>query len=386
MSENSVGIITFHFVCNCGAVLQCQALSAVLTKMGYKVQVIDYRPDYHWSQYAVKASLIHEFLAIRVKYGDRRLKDRLHAYYAIPVWIKKNSARERRFRADRLAKFWGYIENYLPLTEKCIDEADLKKVASRFQYFICGSDQIWNRQITNGKFDPAYFLNFVSEGKKIAYAASCGVYPEDGYKEQFKNYLKGLNAVSVRERSIADRIEQDFDIRTSVVLDPALLLEAGEWVQYEDACDNTERPYILVYCLEPTEQFEKTVQFVQMTLEIEIINITPNDTIFSNERSHIKTCAPGEFLYLIHHAEYVVTNSFHATVFSLLYHKRFSCVTHSKTGGRMEDLLKSVGLEDHIVRDGAFTKIVNETAYTIVDKVLDEKRKQSVEYLKNNLQ
>lgn len=381
--KKKVGIITFHFVCNCGAVLQCQAMQHTLEKMGYDVEVIDYRPRYLTDQYAEWSSLKREFRIIRVRYGVDTIKNRMHAYLSIPVWYKKNRKGQRQFRKERLEAFNRYIDKNLNLTKRIEEAGELTPITEKYDAIICGSDQIWNWLITDGSYDQAYFLSFARTGQKaIAYAVSCGVYPDAKHMQEFLKSINRLDAISFREKSVSDMLRMKENISSEVVVDPTLLLGKEMWRLYETEVFDVNEPYLLVYCLEPTEMFTQVVNQVREKLCLRIVNISPSETSFEEEIIHNRKCSPGEFLFLIDNAQFVVSNSFHAVVFSLIFEKKFACVPHSKTGNRMVDILKSVDLFNRIINtDRIEEQIFDNIDYLEIGQKIAQQAEQSMEYL-----
>ena len=206
-----IGILTFHCAHNYGAVLQCYALQETLKKMGHDVEVIDYRPQYLLSPYAV-------FNINRIKSNN-------------PLKIIKRSIRETILLGVRLKRyytFYQFIKNKLSLSSRITKY----NIPESYDVYIMGSDQIWNPKITEG-FDPVYFGNFnFQKGSKkyISYAASMEANELNNQaKNTYKKFLKNFDSISVRENQLAELLQPLSEKNIETVLDPTLLADNQIW-------------------------------------------------------------------------------------------------------------------------------------------------------------
>jgi hypothetical protein len=352
----NAGVITFHSAHNYGASLQTWALQKVLKNMGVEPFVIHYHPNIIDRLYVAPKQ---ETLKKKIKYSlQKKYRNR------VKMQVYKNK------------KYVHFIHNSFKLLGdfKTYEELECAKLG--LDAYITGSDQVWNSDHTDG-FDPAYLLDFAESGaKKISYAASVGreyILPQ--YREQFSNSLKSYTSISVREASARPAIEALTDKPVVVVLDPTLLLSRQDYEELKKPglfCDR----YILVYMMETNNGLVKFANKLSIALGLPIIQRKP-PTVFRNELGSYYTDTAAEFLSEIENAEYVLTNSFHATVFSLIYEKPFISMLHTSTGARTSDLLKSVGLESHIVyRTEDFHDIHQ---FDIEDKIALQKRIQELQ-------
>lgn len=324
----NVGVITFHNAHNYGASLQTWALQKVLKNLGTNPCVIHYHPDIIDRLYVAPKQ---DTLKKKIKY------------------LAKKKYRERvKMQVDKNKKYVNFIQNNFKLLGDFKTYEELKVAKLGLDAYITGSDQVWNSDHTDG-FDPAYLLDFAQPGaKKISYAASVGreyILPQ--YREQFSESLKTYTSISVREASARPAIEALTDKPVEVVLDPTLLLDRKDYEELKKPGLFQGR-YILVYMMETNSDLVKFANKLSVAIGIPIIQRKP-PTVFRNELGSYYTDTAAEFLSEIENAEYVLTNSFHATVFSLIYEKPFISMLHTSTGARTSDLLKSVGLETHIV-------------------------------------
>ena len=226
------------------------------------------------------------------------------------------------------------------------NEKIFNKNWSSFDIAIVGSDQIWHKWGDDKLELPFYYLEFMPIEKRAAYAASFGFeeFPEKD-REQHKNGLRNMRYISCRELSGCKLVSEAIGRNVPHVLDPTLLLSATDWRKIEDQASEFARSwknYAFVYFLgEQTVEYKKKIRDVMQTQKIDRI------IDFSNYMDkNISKCGPAEFLSLIDHAEWVFTDSFHCTVFSVIFDKKFTVFRREQEGfekmfGRIEDLLAS---------------------------------------------
>lgn len=324
---DKIGILTFHGANNYGALLQCFALQEHIGGLGFEVEIINYIPDY--------ISYPNKTTHFPYKSIEQFLKD---LYFFIPHYLRNRAS--ERFR-----------EKFLHIYPKNRIE-DFSKL--QYKAVIVGSDQIWNPIITN--LDDAYFCKGVSSNiKKISYAASIGMSIYEKYHQDFFNKLKKIDVVSVREESAALFIKKLFFNKIDVVLDPTFLIDKEKWKSLLSLRCKINKPYILVYCLENSNK--EFIDIVNCIINKLGLCVICNQKSFFKSRRFINTIktfgssGPDEFLSYLLHAEFVVTNSFHGTAFSIIFNKKFICVPHLTLGSRMTDLLKKFGLSERIVEN-----------------------------------
>lgn len=283
----SVGIITTHHYPNYGNKLQNYALQTTLIRLGYNVETISdarFYPDMR-SLWANRKALLHYIIRFRTK----------------PVHIK-------------ITKFifWSkrYIK-YAPITVH--NDDDIEKIKNRYDFFVVGSDQIWNPEWPN--FSNSFgFASFARKDQKIAYAPSLGIDKMiPGRAEEYKSYLAEWKALSCREYEGAEIIRNLTNIPVEVVVDPTILLSAEDWDKIAKK-PKQKKPYALFYVIGEISDYYRTYA-------LEIANkkgLTLMDTGGAPERE--KGLSPGEFVGLIKNSKLVITDSFHGSVFSLIYH------------------------------------------------------------------
>lgn len=275
--------------------------------------------------------------------------------------------------------FLQFNKKYINWTKKYIDKDYIPdNFENDFDYFVAGSDQIWNPYMPfNSSVE---FLCFAPPEKRIAYAASFGVSELTEAQQEFVNEkLKGFTNISVREESGLKILEQAGIYQGRVVLDPTMLLTAEQWesIEIHPTFSLTESKYLLSYVLdENNTESKKYINELSQKRELEVIDITNLD------KPEHYGIGPSEFVYLIHHAAYICTDSFHATVFSILFHKKFSVFGRWNMNGRISTLLNMVGVESS---SEAGKYQIDDIDYKKVDKKLEQERIKSIEFIKEKL-
>lgn len=355
-----IGILTFHCAHNYGAMLQCYALQEHLVSMGHYVKVINYQPAYLLKPYKVfdRDRILSKNILILIKNILREL-----------LMLPK---RCRRYRA-----FNHFLSKKIYVSKLC----DKETIADGFDAYIFGSDQIWNPQITNG-VDGVYFGNFsFPKDKKIfiSYAASLGMDAIGSeWKESFKENLKNIDFISVREDSMVRLLKPLTSKPIKLVLDPTLLASNDIWNKLSDTVKR--RNYILVYQVREDSNTLDFAQHIAKQLNADIVQLVA----WVRLRNTIgeKACAsPEDFVSYIKHASCIVTTSFHGTAFSVIFNRPFYCL---KLGdgcdNRSESLLEVLKLESRMV-DKNIRPIFSTIDYSVSDKILEKMRNHSNSFL-----
>lgn len=361
--KQRVGIITFHCSYNYGSMLQAVALQNYLMKQGCDARVIDFVLESDFAQY----KLFH------TAYYRQNIKALASDILYLPV----NARRKRAFE--------NFKQEQMHLTPKKYLHADqMKELNDEFDSFICGSDQIWNFECTGG-IEPAYFLSFVKPGKKkIAYAPSvAGARPESVPKEELRALLDGFDWISVREKSSIQALQPYTKTKITEALDPTLLLEAADYESLMEGQHAPETPYLFLYILEPNREIIAYAETISREQKLPIIYISRKKLPFSQKATNIYGVSPGGFLRHLRNARCVVTNSFHATVFSLLFERPFCTFRTEKSYARMCDLLEKLGLTHRIY--GPDFEMQGEIDFSRVREQLKQLRVGSEDFLRNAL-
>lgn len=360
-----VGVITFHSANNYGATLQTWALQKVLKDYGLDAGVIHYHPDIIDGLYD----------PMEGRRGLKRLLKKLSLLLSSPESLK------------RYNKFQSFLTKKFHLIGDFKTYEELKSANLNLDAYITGSDQVWN-PVHIGGFDPTYYLDFAEPGKKkLSYAASIGSdYIHPKYKEDMRRSLSSYTGISIRESSIQEAVQELTEVPVKLVLDPTMLLVKEDYEEIR-VKSTIREPYILVYMIEKNPQVISLANTISISLGLPVIQRRPVKGL-ANELKPFYTADTGEFLGLIEGASYVITNSFHGTVFSILYGKPFVSMLHSDTGSRTVDLLTELGLQSHILYDVAdfhdFSMFKIDDPKELQNKI-NGLKKSSYEFLIKNL-
>ncbi|MEE0944419.1 MAG: polysaccharide pyruvyl transferase family protein [Clostridia bacterium] len=359
MDKKKVAILTCGLEPNYGACLQAFATQQAINSLGCESEILNYSfmSDKEYSPFVQKS--IKAFISSILYYNLRKSLNKA---------FKQFRSEHMKYAADKF--------NSQETARDSIDGYDM---------VLVGSDQVWNPHL--GIDVNITLLNFYKDGPiKASYASSFGISELPPEKESI--YLKALSEfkhISVRENTGAAIIKKLIDKDIPVVADPTMLLKSDDWDKYALEVE-TDGKYLLIYDMAHSDLVLKTAKKIAAELGVKIIALS---RIILPDKS-IKTLrgiSPANFLYLIKNAEAIVTDSFHGTLFSAIYHKNFySCcpLPGRKISSRITGFLKNVGLEERIVYD--VDNVVSGTVnYESADLLIDRIREDSYNYLQDVL-
>ncbi|EDM43241.1 hypothetical protein SCB49_12219 [unidentified eubacterium SCB49] len=321
--------ITCHEVYNHGASLQEFALLKFLNDEGFDAETIHYKPPYlskHFNLWSVSPRF------------DKPLLKQLYLLAKLPGRLKD---------LQRKKVFDEFSLKYIPTGSKLYkSNEELKNDVPEASIFICGSDQIWNSFFQNGK-DPAFYLNFVPLDKtKISYAASFAIDQVDEALKPFvKNNVARLDAVSVRETSGLD-ILNDLEIDNAVqVLDPVFLLSKKFWI--DAFVSPITDKFIFVYDFDSNPLIKEIALSLKEKEGWSIYTVN-NNIDYADKNFWLK--GPEMFLSLVSQSQYNITNSFHSVAFSIIFNQQFVVVNRTEAiNTRMRDLLNLFKMDDRLI-------------------------------------
>lgn len=365
-----IGIITITEGRNYGNRLQNYALQQTIKKMGFEVETINkiFRRERKLKlvTYKVK-TVIRNVLHINKRTGICRRE--------------KNFAHFNK-KYINMSKYWTYKNDYK------------KGISNQFDYFVCGSDQIWNPNFEECLADlESSTAHFAPKEKRIVYAASMGV-SELGkeYTELYKKLLLEIKFISMREKAGATIVKKLLNRDVPVVLDPTLLLSKEEWIDFSNKpSTNLPVKYISTYFL--GNQSEKTTKYINeisKKFKLPIVEIN-NEYLWDSEIKNIDyfSMDPTQFVYVISHCQILFTDSFHGSVFATIFEKPFRVFKRDGELGdmwsRMETLMDCIG--DNMVigkEDEELDGVIGKTIQ-YNKKNLEKKKEQSLDYLKKAL-
>jgi hypothetical protein len=368
-----IGLITFHNALNYGAILQTYATQKFLIDNGHICEIIDYNNDSRIKAYNLKEQAKDEHVKNNYKH---RLKLIIGSY----------------FLSRRRVEFDKFSNSMLRISKKNYSNSlDLKILNDEYDFFIVGSDQVWNAK--NNGSDMTYLLDFVNDKKRtMSYASSFGSNTTpNNLVELYKENLNNINFLSTRERNGQDLIRKLTGRNAELVLDPVFLLTTEEWTRLSENSKKSSHKLVFTYT-NRKNQFENTYrkfknQFTKF--KIHKINrfISPFDII--NPKTVVDYyISPQKFLNNIRNSEIVFTASFHCVAFSIIFEKDFFVYLTGDDGKdeRILNLLKTTGLENRIYSNN-ITKddLEKEIDYTQVRKKLESCIEHSQIFIKENL-
>lgn len=376
-----VGILTILNVNNYGAELQCCALYRKLQQLGYDAEVINYlfgiHPEHVFDGEKRSVPIPLKQL-IKVKL--------LPVVQNMFCMFHQKNKRLRNKRFDEFHAKYNHLTSTVYPSVKSLYEA-------KFNYdVLCiGSDQVWN-YMKGYSLEPFFACFDKNNTKKITYASSIGLSSLSVEAEQvFKKELSNFAYISVREQQASEILEKLLNRKIDVVLDPTLILNKQEWIEVAkyDMCPKEK--YLLVYIvtIKPCDYVLTLARHIAKQRNLKIVRIC-RDAYPEHSGSDVEeilTAGPSDFVGLFSKAEFVVTNSFHGTVFSINFSKPFYSVikSHHSTNSRLTSILKKLGLEDRIVPVGSQLPMISDIDFSDPSAKLEAERKLSIEYINNAL-
>lgn len=354
-----IGLLTFHRANNYGAVLQAYALQNVVEGLGYECEYLDISFNPGQIQETEKQNTMLRKLS--------KLKN------------IKGIIRGRK----RTASFQKFRKLYLKISEEKFGSDKYITDSSKYESYIVGSDQVWNLNITNSTL--SFLLHFVDKNKKKnSYASSFGVETlNEKEKEIFKKYLSRFDNISVREKQGANIISSLIGKEATVCLDPTMLIDKEHWSAMAGRI--RYRKYVLIYAMADSAGLIKKAKEIAQKKKLKIIAIGLKNEVKGIK--NIRTASPTQWLGLIKNADTVVTNSFHGTAFSLNFNKNFY-VEYLPTGwsvnSRLKNIIEMFGLEECLIDEETICDSAS-INYNNVNKILNEKRVKSLNYLRSIL-
>lgn len=362
----TVSLLTIHVGPNFGSNLQTIATAEVLKSHNCETTVVNYIPERRtWRR----------FFKSRLKSATFILKIPI----LFPLMLIDNHV------------FTSYLAKHVPVSKPIYPEDDFVAACPKADIYVTGSDQVWNSIHNEGLDKRYYFDGFPAGTVKMAYSSSIGreELPEAEYAE-VKRMLDGYKALSVREAS-AKRLIEGMGYTVTHLLDPTFMLTKEDWSRYMSH-RLVKEPYLVVYLpynVHDKKLIYRTVRKIADKKHLKVVSFP--SCIIMPERFADKTvffANPGDFLSLMYHADYVVTNSFHGTAFSINLNKQFSVYLPSGFGTRVISILDLCHLRsrlleaDEVISDA---KIDIPVDYAPVNAILDEEREKAHDFLEKAL-
>lgn len=319
--KKKVGILTFQNTTNYGAQLQNFALQEYLKQSkNLTIEVINYNNE--------NINKVER----QIELPDNKSLKQIVKYFLV--------GKQRKEKWNNFEKFRN---KYISLTEE-YNKDDIVQIENKLDYFVVGSDQVWNTDITGDDYN--YMLDFIKDNsKKYSYAASIGL-DNLTSKEEIISKIKKFKQINVREETAKDLLEQNNIKDINVVIDPVFLIEKEEWINRLKLTPK-EGNYIFVYMIDSYKENIKKIKAFANKEHLSVIYI--NNNIFNTFGvKDVKTASPTEFLEYLYGAKYVITGSFHAVSFSLIFNKNFYYILNNKfkRNSRITDLIKKLDIKN----------------------------------------
>jgi len=347
-------IITIHCIPNFGSLLQSYGLLQFFKMHGYDASIINYCPSYYTYGRHPFRKLLGTILNLSESYKQHRIL--------------------KRFQKD-------YLHLDAPKIKRYTDLASYSEVRS---IFIVGGDQLWNSHHPCGK-DDAYKLSFVKNGYKLSYGTSIGRNNlSDAEIRELANKTDDFVSIGLREQSTVSMLSKFSKTIVYHAADPVLLLEKNDYLHLIKRERIIKEKYILVYLATKSDLLSKTVKELAKSYDLKVVHCLGRSKKIDYDYI-FKSNSPQEMLNLIYNADYVVSASFHATVFSVLFEKQFcTLLPESNTNTRIVDWLNYCGLQKRILTNesdivNAKSVIDYQPVMHKVDCLIDSSKKQLIE-------
>lgn len=376
MQKIKTATVTFHASHNYGSMLQAYALQHILkNELNVDNEIINFRSDKQKEFYPIPSTKNYSL--------KRRIVRWLLGYNDKPLLDKYNL-------------FENFLKEKLILSQEFNNEDEVAEYAQQFDYLISGSDQIWNTFCYD--FSWLFFLPF-AKNNAIAYAPSMGPYGKSEIKEEhyskINECLNNYKAISVREKGTAEAIKTISNKEVETYVDPTLLVKPEIWDEFSGNKPLIDGDYIFMYQPFIHEVFYKTSKEISKItgLPVVVSNQLPTWAELYNKipfTTKIKTkldCGPIEFLNLIKNAKFVISASFHAVVFSIIFNRPFFAI-NGNTDNRMSHLLEATGLLDYGAKAEDYSSVLTKVPEISFDKAksyIDYERERGISFLRESL-
>lgn len=361
-----IALLTVHLGANFGSILQTIASVDFFSKMHYIGVVVNYIPDRCTWKYLMIDGFKSPLKFIRM-------------LVRIPILCINKYI------------YNTFLSKYVNISQPIFSRDNFVQACPHTEYYITGSDQVWNSFYNNG-VDKHYFFDGFPKGTiKIAYSSSFGQESlEKSEYEEVKRLLSTYKAISVREAS-AKKLIESMGYKVTHLLDPTFMLDREDWRKYM-SCRKINQPYLLVYLPYNIHNKRLIYQSVRKLAALRKLRVITFSWNVMPEKLADKTfffVNPGDFLSLMYHADYVVTNSFHGTAFSVNLNKQFWVYMPTGFGTRIQSILDLCHLQDRLLQPNEVLgddKMARHIDYAPVNSILNVERQKAYDFLKKALE
>lgn len=362
--NRKIGIITFHNAYNYGAILQAYALFKVLENEN--AECIDY----------IQADL-------NLKYHHQLYNRKKSFYINIKHFLKYYILRKSYLKERKMKDFLKANIRFSNRKFSSFDE--LKFNSGDYDILISGSDQIWNPELTGGTIDKAYLLQFGNtNAKRISYASSAGSYVfNDEERGVLSSSLSLFERIGVRENFLKEQLNEIINKEIDTVLDPTLLLTSQEWQSISRPYDNKKiTNFVLLYTFDDDLNAIQSAKMIADDYGLKLISIAGNIKKQPGVDLFLADVGPEEFIWLFDNAKFVITNSYHGTIFSVIFKKEFYSIKKKSNPERVQNLLMSLGIAERIISDfSEIGKLNKQLNFVEIEKKLKRLKIESREFL-----
>ena len=295
-----IGILTFHYADNYGAVLQAYALRKVICSFsGCRADIINYVPK----------------------------------HYNYPIYYENSKMMD--LQKKKWEKFQKFLSEYCGICTPMVRSV----TGNEYDVYLVGSDQVWNTDISIAAADYEYLLPHLdAEAKRVAYSASVGMEFERINTDLFKRYLPKFKKISVREKSYTKIISELSGKPCECTLDPTLLLDEADYMDLVEKPDTLEEPFLLYFCYGTEDRGLagiETVNALSRKYNLLVKHTFSSETsltkkLIVRDGGNVMQSGIGEFLWYIKNAKIIITNSFHGAAFSILEKERAHSISYLK--------------------------------------------------------
>ncbi len=369
-----IALLSFVECLNYGASLQVYALEKVIEDRYADVECEYIR--YHKNQLAASAKWMARKIVAKISKKEDKPSWTVREYVKIIRQSFCEGAGKNGKNTIRLFREFWKLSNY----SDPVSRRELKKLDD-YDLYMIGSDQVWNCGRLD--LDTTFLLDFVKDDtKKGSYAPSVGLkkIPVKYYKK-YQKYWSRFHWLSCREKSGADLVSACTGRKVANVLDPVFLLTREQWEEREKKPDriSNDTKFVVLYTLMDEREYIPYIGPFLRKEQLQLVSL-------SGDISKTAAVGPAEWLWYLHHAEYVVTDSFHGTAFSVIFEKQFSSIIPEEdffesSSDRIVGLLTLLGLQDRVARDRKQLFTLPQIDFAEVRRCLDEKKKESFDYL-----
>lgn len=378
----TIGLCCCYKNCNYGSQLQSYATTVEMKKRGINCEVIRYKKKWTlkfmreakvWTLPFNRVFLSDTFLAVKKKFFLELHKD----------FKQQNAVRNRKFEEFSQSRFTN-------LSKVCNGHDELKELGASYDGVFVGSDQLWSPGGITGNF---HNLMFVPDNvPKFSYAASIGVSKLPKSKRKlYKTFLNRIDHISMREDAGSKIVRELTGRDVPVVVDPVLLLTKEDWEKEIPVKKIVDEPYIFAYFLGKSKSNREQALKLKEKTGLKIVTFHHMDCYNKSDVGFgdyaLYDVGPEEFVNLIRNAEYVCTDSFHGSVFSVIHHKklmifnRYSDASKVSKNSRIDSLSRNLGLENRRFNGSNLFDIMKDTDYTAVDEKVEAMRAKSKQFL-----